>query len=102
MGKPADLRRRNSRCNRVNPQVIPTSQEAVEEYERQGGHITAFPVSGRDALENDSVLQTERDQRFNAALSNLEQAYGELMNGSDTTFNQAVLNYIKITRALSA
>ena len=77
VGKPADLRRRNFQCNRVNPQVVPTFQEAVEEYERQCGHITALAGFGRDALENDRALQTERDQRFDAALPNLEQAYGE-------------------------
>lgn len=95
-----NLRNNNNRVSHVLPQMVPTSEEAITNYEQMGGHITRFPVFGRDPLSTNIQLQHERKQRFNNNV-NWELIYGKLVNNEDTHFCVAIMTYLNITRELS-
>ena len=94
-----DLRSNNNRTSHVPAQIIPSSDEAVVNYEQLGGKITRFPVFGIDPLATNSQLQHEREQRFNDNM-NLELIYGKLVNRQDAPFCTAVMKYLNITTEL--
>lgn len=45
-----DRRNENCRTAQVPPNVVPNSEEAVRNYEEQGGSITIFPFFGENPL----------------------------------------------------
>ena len=90
-------RKRNTKTVTVPPQIIPSAQDAASMYR---GTLTVWPEFGRDPLQ-DHVKKNQRDQLYSTHFPQFDVLFSQLANGYPTTFRQAVLYYINITKILN-
>ena len=62
--------------------MLPTSEEAVLAYEREGGHLTLPEVFGTDLLSGNQKLQILCFDNFNAAYPSFDVVFHCLVNGN--------------------
>lgn len=88
-------------ARRVDPAVVPSTEEAVQAYEQLGGHLTYFPAFGRDPLADSPLLSRRRLQNFQACFPSFETLFYNLVNGDSTPFENALLLFLQLTRDLA-
>ena len=71
--------------------VLPTSEEAVAAYEREGGHLSAPDVFGVDLLAGNLELQKLRSEKFNDVYPSFDGFFHTLVNGTYYPFQQGLL-----------
>lgn len=98
---PVIVRNTNNRAASVPENLIPTAEDAVAQYEANGGHLTLFPNFGTDPLGGDPNLVNIREQRF-LGVFDVHNIYGALVNGMEIYFENAVSTYCNLTRSLLA
>jgi len=92
---------KNNKARMIDPRVIPTSDQAVQLYEQNGGRLTEPVQFGRDPLECDAMKKTIREQAFQEKYPSLDLMFHQLVNGDTTLFQQALKFYISTTHRLS-
>ena len=60
-GTPNQLMSSNNQVARIDPQIIPSVEDAIRQYNAAGGHITNFSVFGEDPLQNNASLIQQRE-----------------------------------------
>lgn len=100
-GIPNQLMLKNNKARMIDPRVIPTSDQAVQLYEQNGGRLTEPVQFGRDPLECDAMKKTIREQAFQEKYPSLDLMFHQLVNGDTTLFQQALKFYISTTHRLS-
>ena len=100
-GIPNQLMLKNNKARMIDPRVIPTSDQAVQLYEQNGGRLTEPVQFGRDPLECDAIKKTIREQAFQEKYPSLDLMFHQLVNGDTTLFQQALKFYISTTHHLS-
>ena len=83
----------------IDPDLIPSAEEAGESYEASGGRLTRFPSFGIDPLHETAELVCLRDQQFTDGV-NIREAKAEVANGTDRLFREAIKAYMDITKRL--
>ena len=76
---------------------LPTSEEAVLAYEREGGHLTLPEVFGTDLLSGNQQLQNLRFDNFNAAYPSFDVIFYCLVNGNQYPFKEGLQYFIDLT-----
>ena len=98
-GKPVNLRNDRNRAVPIDPDLVPSAEEAGDSYEALGGRLTQFPSFGIDPLHQTAELVRLRDQQFTDTI-NIREAKAEVMNGTDRLFREAIQTFMHITRRL--
>ena len=99
-GTPNQLMVSNNQVALVNPQIIPSPEEAVNKYEEAGGHITHFSGFGLDPLANDYSLFYCREIEFHQRYPEFDPFFHKLVNGDDTVFSRRsfILHSVKLNQ----
>ena len=97
---PNELAHLNCRTHRIDPQLIPTTHDAVASYETlRSGCLTADCVFGSDPLASFPERFEERTRRINQALPSTDAVFGQVVNGDYSMFFQAIKAMIDYSRA---
>ena len=95
-GKPRDLRAGCNHASRIFPQMVPDTPDAASNYEAMGGQLTTFSSFGQDPL---AGFQRQRDELFHRQCD-ASYVFGNVVNGHDEPFREAIKNFSGITRGL--
>ena len=81
--------------------MLPTSEEAVLAYEREGGHLSLPEVFGTDLLARNQQLKKLRSDNFNAAYPSFDVIFHCLVNGNYYPFKEGLQYFIDLTSSLN-
>ena len=81
--------------------MLPTSEEAVLAYEREGGHLSLPEVFGTDLLAGNQQLQKLRSDNFNATYPSFDVIFHCLVNGNCYPFKESLQYFIDVTSSLN-
>ncbi|KAL5517477.1 hypothetical protein EMCRGX_G003023 [Ephydatia muelleri] len=76
--------RSNYNTSPVNEDIIPSPEQAVQQYHSLGGQLTIFSHFGTDPLEDGQ--RAERDERLKANILDFPTIFYKLVNGDDKPF----------------
>ena len=65
-GIPNRLMMANNQVSRIDGNLLPSSEDAVRQYERTGGYLTHFREFGSNRFADTTHLVNQRDIEFNA------------------------------------
>ena len=91
----------NNRAAHVPAASLPTTEEAVRQYERMGGHLNVTPRFGMDPLANNMELGAIRNENFNRRYPQFDHFFHSLGNGNQGPFREGLLYIISVTQRLS-
>lgn len=91
----------NNHTARIDPQLIPSPEEAVRQYQQAGGHITRFSEFGKDPLVMHTTLSHQHEAEFHQRYPNFKLFFHKLVNGDDSVFRAGLLFLIQITQTLT-
>ena len=101
VGIPDHLMSNNNRAAHVPAASLPTTKEAVRQYERMGGHLNVTPRFGMDPLANNMELGAIRNENFNQRYPQFDHFFHSLVNGNQGPFREGLLYIISVTQRLS-
>ena len=81
--------------------LLPTSEEAILGYEREGGHLSLPDVFVIDLLAGNQQLQKLRSDNFNAAYLSFDVIFHCLVNGNCYPFKEGLQYFIDLTSLLN-
>ena len=99
-GTPNHLMSSNNQVARIDPHLIPSSDDAVRQYSAAGGRLTDFSVFGEDPLSNNTCLIQQREAEFHYRYPQFDPFFHKLVNGDDNEFCDGLLYFIQITQSL--
>ena len=79
---------------------IPSPNEALQEFQNHGGHITTFNSFGHDPLSQRPDLMREREERFHQQYPNFNEIFHTTVNGDYSLFRSGILYIIDISKQL--
>ena len=89
------------RLTPLDPQTVPTTEEAIAMYEAAGGHLTRNSAFGEDPLHDNAPLIYERERLFAQTNPVFSFIQARLANGDPTFYEAAINSFIDITRRLA-
>ena len=92
----------NDHAKAVDQRLLPSTTEAVQRYQQQGGQLTNPWQMGKDPLEGNAYKYGVRQEVFLEKYSSFQSTFSKLVNGDQTTFKQALKFYIDITHHISS
>ena len=92
---------RNTKCSKISSSSLPTVEEAVENYEREGGKLTRKSSFGIDPLQSCPELQEERLKCFNQQYGNVELIFQNVLRDNGLPLLNAILYFHAITQTLA-
>jgi hypothetical protein len=101
-GKPDVLYQTKSVLEPVQPNDVPTVDEAVAGFQAKGGRLTLFSSFGVDPLEGRDDLCQIRIRNFHERFNNFSSIFHSVCNEDDTLFRSGLLHFINITTRLSS
>lgn len=99
-GIPNRLMNVDNRTRQIHPSLVPSTEEAVRQYELTGGRISSPSFFGADPLELNNELKVIRSESFTSKFS-YESLFYEVSNGCGDSFRKALLFFIDVTHRLS-
>ncbi|KXJ27882.1 hypothetical protein AC249_AIPGENE2896 [Exaiptasia diaphana] len=95
-GEPKQLQKSKDNTKTISPSQLPTTEEAVQMYEEQGGALTYWPEFGEDPLTTEE-LQQERENNFHKSFHNFDVIFHRLAIGESSLFQNAVILFRDLT-----
>ena len=83
-GTPNVLMGHNNQVVRVDPHLVPLTDEAVRQYTNAGGHLTRFRPFGEDPLRNHPSLAYQRVREFHQRYPSFDVFFSSLVNGNNS------------------
>ncbi|KAL9965196.1 hypothetical protein ACROYT_G028964 [Oculina patagonica] len=96
-GVPNEMQAANNMTVKVPPELLPTTSEAVELYEQQGGHLTVWPEFGKDPLSSEVHLSSARLKQFQSHFPEFATMFHGVVNKNPTMFQNAILLFRDLT-----
>jgi len=93
--------RRNSQTVPVDPQLLPEPDNAIQQFELYGGHLTLFSPFGRDPLRDRADLFSQREAEISEHYLDFGQFLCTVVN-SDYSFFRGLLYLIEISHRLES
>ena len=90
----------NDQVAQLNPSVIPSPDDALQQFESCGGEITVFNAFGQDPLELRPDLITEREELFHRQHPSFNEIFHFTVNGNYSHFKNGLLDFIAISKQL--
>ena len=100
-GVPDILYMQNNRARKIPQTLLPLPEQASEAYRNTMGVLTDPSPYGRDPLDQDTTKNRLRLQAFHGRFPSFDPIFYDLVNGNSTSFKEAVLFFIDITRRMS-
>lgn len=98
-GTPNYLMELNNQIAKIEPQLIPTPENALMQYEAAGGRITHFNSFGIDPLIDDLLIE-EQNTQFQRRYPTVDTLFHQLVNSDDRPFRDAFCFFIQVTQML--
>lgn len=86
----------NNRAADIDPSLVPQKGEAAMLYNNMGGTLTHEPHFGIDPLTPE--LRQQRDAATACVKESVDHIFGNIVNGNDQPFRQALAYYLDTTR----
>ena len=99
-GSPDDSMRRNNQAARITPSLLPEPEDAVQQYEASGGHLTIFSSFGEDPLRDRLDLVNQREAEFLKKYPDFGGFFYHVVNGDHSLFREGLLFLIDISKHL--
>ena len=96
-GVPNRLAVTKNRTSRVPQSSVPTPEEAVSLFEREGGSLTIFSSFGVDPLASRPDLFQRRHAEFISRFSDFNHIFHSLVNGNDALFRDGLKFFLELT-----
>ena len=93
--------RSNYNTSPVHEDIIPSPEQAVQQYHSLGGHLTILSHFGTDPLGDLDGQRLERDERLQANILDFPTIFYKLVNGNDVPFRNGLKCFIDLTKRLS-
>lgn len=90
-----------NRLNPVDDILVPTADEAVCLYTAAGGQITTECHFGVDPLAGNEMLVRRREEEFLRNNSSFPEIYNNVVSGNGSFLEQAIVQFISLTRHLA-
>ena len=91
---------KNSFTSMVDITLLPTPEQAVQEYESAGGSLTLSNKFGTDPLQNNTLLKHQRESEVSSHL-NFDDIFKNVVNGNQQPFVMGLLYFINVTDRLA-
>ena len=91
----------NNHAQPVSTQVIPSVDDAIQQYEAMGGHLTLFSPFGKDLLADHPELVAERERQYYSAYPDFATIFHEISNGRTQLFEGGLQLFLQLTEQLS-
>lgn len=101
-GIPNVLMSNNNQVAQLNPSVIPTPDDALQQFQDCGWEVTVFNSFGQDPLELRPYLIAEREELFHQRHPTFDEIFHSTVNGNDLLFKAGLLDFITISKQLVA
>ena len=101
-GVPNVLMSNNNQAAQLDPSIIPTPDDALQQFQDCGGDITVLNSFGHDPLELRPDLITEREDLFFQQNPTFDEIFHSAVNGNDLPFKTSLLDFITISKQLEA
>lgn len=101
-GIPNEMMRRDNRAVAINPQLLPEPDDAVIQFEANGGRLTVFNGFGTDPLEGRSDLINHREAIFKNRYPNFEPFFSRTVNGDNSIFTNGLLYLLRVSSQLAS
>ena len=99
-GIPNDLMSNNHKVAQLNPSVVPTPYDALQQFQRSGGEIITFNTFGEDPLE--LILITKQEELFYQQNLNFDSIFQSAVNGNYLLLKTSLSDFITISKQLMA
>jgi len=101
-GIPNVLMANNNKAAQLHPTVIPTPDDALQDFESGGGEITVFNSFGNDPLEQRPDLIRQREVYFYQRHPRFEDIFYSTVNSNPCPFQEGLLDFISISKQIAA
>ena len=81
--------------------MIPSVDDAIQQYEAMGGHLTLFSPFGKDLLADHPDLVAERERQYYGAYPDFATIFHEISNGRTQLFEGGLQLFLQLTEQLS-
>lgn len=99
-GVPNQLMHRNNQVMPLDPALVPEPEDAVQQFEAHGGHLTLFSAFGRDPLEDREDLIKAREEDFYRKYPDFGCFFYTVVNNDYSLFREGLLFFIDVSKRL--
>ena len=92
--------RRNNHAVPIDPRLLPERDDAIQQFESFGGHLTLFSPFGRDPLEGRMDLTNRREAEFQGRYPDFGSFFYTVVNSDYSLFRQGLMYLIDISKHL--
>ena len=92
----------NNHAKPIDSRVLPSTADAVQNYQQHGGQLTDPYQVGKDPLDSNAYKYGVRHESFFEQYHSFQGIFSKLVNGDCSTFKHALKFYIDITRQISS
>jgi len=92
----------NNHAKTIDQRLLPSTTDAVQQYQQQGGQLTDPWQVGKDPLDGNAYKYGVRHEAFLKKYPSFQDIFSKLVNGDQTTFKHALKFYIDITHRISS
>ena len=100
-GVPNRLALVNNHAQPVSSQVIPSVDDAIQQFEAMGGHLTLFSPFGKDLLVDHPELVAERERQYYCAYPDFATIFHDISNGRTQLFEGGLQLFLQLTEQLA-
>ena len=99
-GVPNQLMHRNNQVMPLDPALVPEPEDAVQQFEAHGGHLTLFSAFGCDPLEDREDLIKAREEDFYRKYPDFGCFFYTVVNNDYSLFHEGLLFFIDVSKRL--
>lgn len=99
-GIPVYLACNNSSLTHISSTAIPRTDQAINMFTRNGGHLTPESTFGRDLLVNYPHLQALRARDFNSRYPAMNLVFENVLHGDGALFKGCIQYFAQLTTYL--
>jgi len=100
-GVPNSILMNNNQAVEIDSALLPDAEEAVADFEANGGQLTLFSAFGIDPLQDNPSLVAQREAEFHHQFSDFSQFFHTVVNNDYYLFREGILCFIDISRRLA-
>lgn len=93
---------RNNQVVCVDPVVVPEPEDAVQQFESHGGHLTLFSPFGQDPLGERVDLVALREGEFHQQYPDFTSFFHTVVNNDYSRFREGLLFLIDVSKRLES
>ena len=92
----------NNHVRPIDQRVLPSTTDAIQQYQHHGGRLTDPYQVGNDPLDGNAYKCRLRHEAFSEKYSSFQDIFSKLVSGDNALFKLALQFYIDITRRIAS